>query len=124
MRTMELGVPLYKKGEMANHFYFLVRGQLHLTVVESQNTKMSLTIEENSFFGFRESSAARNDFATSKNETTEVIQIDTRVYRSLITQTQLQISLEKLEFLMRFVPHLRDEDQVGYEKLQSLEHHF
>jgi len=26
--------------------------------------------------------------------------------------------------LMRFVPHLRDEDTVGHEKLQTLEHHF
>ena len=85
MRQLGRGEPLYKKGEMANHFYFLVRGTLHLTVVESQQTKMSHTIEESSFFGFRESMTARNDFATSKDNLTEVIQIDTRVYRSLIT---------------------------------------
>mmetsp|Transcript_34655 Transcript_34655/g.45583 ORF Transcript_34655/g.45583 Transcript_34655/m.45583 type:complete len:108 (-) Transcript_34655:1329-1652(-) len=85
MRELTLGEALYKKGEMANHFYFLVRGQLHLTVVESSHTKMSLTIEENSFFGFRECTTERNDFATSKDKSTEVIQIDTRVYKSLIT---------------------------------------
>ena len=87
MRQLTRGEPLYKKGEMANHFYFLVRGALHLTVVADSQTKMSHTIEENHFFGFRESQMERNDFATSKANLTEVIQIDTRVYRTLITQT-------------------------------------
>ena len=82
---------------------------------------MSHTIEENSFFGFRESQMARNDFATSKDKVTEVIQIDTRVYRSVITQTQLAVSVEKINFLMRFVPHLRSDEYVGYEKLKTLE---
>ena len=35
MRRLSMGEPLYKKGQMANHFYFVVRGALHLTVVES-----------------------------------------------------------------------------------------
>ena len=34
------------------------------------------------------------------------------------------MSLEKIEFLMRFVPHLRDEDKIGLEKLKQLEVHF
>ena len=66
----------------------------------------------------------RNDFATSKDKKTEVLQIDTNVYRNIITRTQRAVSLEKLDFLMRFVPHLRDDDKVGFEKLKKLEVHF
>ena len=85
MRELSLGEALYKKGDKSNYFYFLLRGQLHLTVVESAETKFSHTIEENTFFGFRECSMERNDFATAKDKQTEVIQIDTNVYRSIIT---------------------------------------
>lgn len=75
-------------------------------------------------FGFREGSAERNDFATSKDKQTEVIQIDTSVYRNIITQTQLALSVEKIEFLQRFVPNLRDDDKIGSEALKELEVHF
>ena len=46
------------------------------------------------------------------------------MYRCIITQTKLAVNLEKIDFLMRFVPHLRDEDKIGYEKLKKLEVHF
>lgn len=66
MRELGLGEALYKKGDKSNYFYFLLRGQLHLTVVESEQTKFSHNIDENTFLGFRECSMERNDFATSK----------------------------------------------------------
>ena len=66
MRELKIGEPLYKKGDKSKYFYFLLRGQLHLTVVESAQTKFSHNIDENTFFGFRECSMERNDFATSK----------------------------------------------------------
>jgi hypothetical protein len=34
------------------------------------------------------------------------------------------VSVEKIEFLLRFVPHLRDEDCLGLEALKKLEVHF
>lgn len=67
MRELKIGEPLYKKGDKSKYFYFLLRGQLHLTVVESAQTKFSHNIDDNTFFGFRECSMERNDFATSKN---------------------------------------------------------
>lgn len=73
MQELSLGGALYKKGDKSNYFYFLLRGQLHLTVVESAETKFSHNIDENTFFGFREVSMDRNDFATSKKKQTEVI---------------------------------------------------
>lgn len=73
MRILTLGEALYKKGEKSKYFYFLLRGCLHLTVVESAQTKFSHNIDENTFFGFRECSMERNDFATSKEKQTEVI---------------------------------------------------
>lgn len=79
-----------------------------MLVVESVQTKISNNVDANTFFGFRESSMVRTDFATSKEKNTEVIQIDSEAYKSIITQTQLAVSLEKIDFLMRFVPHLRD----------------
>ena len=66
----------------------------------------------------------RNDYTPSMQQQTEVIQIDTNVYKKIITQSQLAVSVEKIEFLMRFVPHLRDDDIVGLEKLKELEVHF
>ena len=92
--------------------------------MESAQEKFSHIYEENSMFGFREGSAERNDFATSKDKQTEVIQIDTSVYRNIITQTQLALSVEKIEFLQRFVPNLRDDDKIGSEALKELEVHF
>jgi len=44
VRELSLGEALYKKGDKSNYFYFLLRGSLHLTVVESANTKVSLSI--------------------------------------------------------------------------------
>ena len=68
-----MGEALYKKGDKSNYFYFLLRGELHITVVESAETKFSHIVEENTLFGFRETQAERNDFATSKDKQTEVI---------------------------------------------------
>ena len=85
IRELSLGEALYKKGEKSSCFYFLLRGQLHLTVVESADTKFSNSVEENAFFGFRDSSAIRNDFTTSKDKNTEVVEIDTAIYMSIIT---------------------------------------
>lgn len=124
MRELKVGEPLYRKGDKSTYFYFLLRGQLHLTVVESKSEKFVHNIDENTFFGFREISMERNDFATSKQQQTEVIQIDTNVYKDIITHSQLAVSVEKIDFLMRFVPHLRDEDKVGLEQLKKLEVHF
>ena len=124
MRELQIGEPLYKKGDKSKYFYFLLRGQLHLTVVDDIQDKFSHNIDENTFFGFRETSMARNDFATSKAPQTEVIQIDTKVYKNIITQNQLAASVEKIDFLLRFVPHLRDEDRFGVESIKKLEVHF
>ena len=124
MRELSLGEALYKKGEKSNFFYFLLRGQLHVTVVESAQTKFSHTHEENTFLGFRECSMERNDFACSKAKQTEVIQIDTNVYKSIITQTQLSVSLEKIDFIMRFVPHLRDGEGCGLAQVKKEEVQF
>lgn len=124
MRELSLGEALYKKGDKSNYFYFLLRGQLHIIVDESAQTKFSHSVEENQLFGFREASAERNDFATSKDKQTEVIQIDTSVYKKIITQTQLAVSSEKIEFLMRFIPHLRDESVCGLAELKKQEVRF
>ncbi len=68
IRELGLGDALYKKGDKSNYFYFLLRGELHITVVESAQTKFSHIVEENTIFGFRECSDDRNDFATSKDK--------------------------------------------------------
>ena len=34
------------------------------------------------------------------------------------------MSIEKIDFLLRFVPHMRDADRIGVERLKKLEVHF
>ena len=45
---------------------------------------------------------------TALSKQTEVIQFETTVYKNIVQQTQLAVALEKIEFLLRFVPHLRE----------------
>ena len=66
VRQLNLGEALYKMNDKSRFFYFLLRGQIHITVLESERAKFSNSLEENNFLGFREGNSERNDFATSK----------------------------------------------------------
>ena len=76
MRELKIGEALYSKQHTSENFYFLLRGQLHMTMLESDD-KTTKIIDEGQFFGFRNKpSEMRNDFVTAKADLTEVIQID------------------------------------------------
>jgi|688.fasta_scaffold284147_1 hypothetical protein len=57
-------------------------------VVENGEFKFSKTVDESTFFGFRDGlGQKRNDFTFSKIDDTEVICFDTIKYKEIITQT-------------------------------------
>lgn len=58
-------------------------------------------------FGFRDAESERNDYATSKQADTEVIEIPCFAYKEIITQTELKLATDKIDFLLRFGPAFR-----------------
>ena len=41
-------------GDSSDYFYFVLRGQLHLMVLENNLPKFSKTVDEGTFFGLKE----------------------------------------------------------------------
>jgi len=55
-------------------------------VMENGNLKYSKTVDESTFFGFRDGiGQKRNDYAFANNDHTEVICFDTIKYKDIIT---------------------------------------
>ena len=55
-------------------------------VMENDNLKFSKTVDESTFFGFRDGQGqTRNDFAFATLESTEVICFNTIKYKEIIT---------------------------------------
>ena len=70
--------------------------------------KLSNTVDEGQFFGYRDSCATeRCDFGVAMVKNTQIINFDAEKYREIIKQTQLSTSEKKIDFLMRFAPSLR-----------------
>ena len=83
MRELRIGEALYSKQHTSENFYFLLRGQLHMTMLASDE-KTTKIIDEGQFFGFRNTpNEMRNDFVTAKSNLTEVIQIDNTKFQSI-----------------------------------------
>lgn len=81
--------------------------------------KFSKTVDESTFFGFRDSSGnVRNDFATAISKQTEVIQISTVKYKEIITKTQLTTAEKKIDFLITYGPAFR---QLSRQMIQEYE---
>lgn len=77
---------MYAKGDSSDTFYFVLKGQLKLMVMENGNLKFSKTVDESTFFGFRDGMGQkRNDCAFAITDNTEVIGFDTIKYKEIIT---------------------------------------
>ena len=51
---VDFNLNLYNKGDSSDYFYFVLRGQLHLMVLENNLPKLSKTVDEGTFFGLKE----------------------------------------------------------------------
>lgn len=90
-------------------------------VTENNQAKFSKTVDEGTFFGYKESQGQeRNDFATSSAVNTEVFVWNSLVYRSIITQTQQSQADKKVDFLLRFGPKLRDAGRSMIEDVEVM----
>ena len=119
MRELTVGGILYAKGDQSDYYYFVLKGNLHLTVLEGAEMKFSKTVDESTFFGFRDAPGmTRNDFATAISKVTEVLQISTVKYKEIITQTQMSAAEKKIDFLVRYGPGFRS---LGRQMIQEYE---
>ena len=88
LKQLGRGGILYDKGNLSDCFYFVLKGDVHVTMLDGKETRPTKTMEEGMIFGFRDSCLSRDDFATSKQADTEVIEIPSFQYKEIITQTQ------------------------------------
>ncbi len=117
---------LYDKGSPTTEFYFVlngkplrtsdrVAGKLELLVdsAADDELKFSKAVDENEFFGLKESSKdARHDYARGVADLTKVLAIDRDEYSNIIKKTEMGTGEKKIEFLMRFIPKIRNSDQA------------
>lgn len=124
MRVQELGQGdfLYRKGDSSFSFYFLLKGKIEL-MVESHNIeegfKFSKNVDEFEFFGIKSiTSDPRHDYAQVVTEKCWVLHIDKENYEQIVKRTQLSVSEQKIDFLIRYVPRLRAVSRNVIEELE------
>lgn len=120
---MQQGECLFKKGNSSKTFYFLLKGKIELIVEDPNNPtefKFSKNVDEFDFFGLKSSGGndIRNEYARVVTDKCFVIQIDRDNYENIVKKTQLSVSEQKIDFLLRYVPRLR---AVGRNVIQELE---
>ena len=113
---------LYKKGDKSNNFFFLLKGKIEILSDSHQGGdefKFSKNVDEFEFFGMRSSTAdPRNDYAKVVTEKCWVILIDKGFYEQIVKKTQLSVSEQKIDFLVRYVPRLRAVSRNVIEELE------
>ena len=95
-------------------------------IVEDPNNpsefKFSKNVDEFDFFGLKSSQAGgpdtRHEFARVVTDKCFVVHIDRDSYENIVKKTQLSVSEQKIDFLIRYVPRLR---AVGRNVIQELE---
>lgn len=123
---MHQGECLFKKGDSSKTFYFLLKGKIELIVEDPNNPnefKFSKNVDEFDFFALKSSGSGgghdiRNDYARVVTDKCFVIHIDRDNYENIVKKTQLSVSEQKIDFLLRYVPRLR---AVGRNVIQELE---
>lgn len=113
---------LYGKGDSSDFFYFVLQGSIQIRVIEQDAMKFSKTVDESTFFGFRDGiGEKRNDFASAPTADTMVIVLDTSLYKKLITNNVMSKGDRKIDFLMQHGPQLR---MAGRRMLEQYEIYF
>lgn len=51
---------------MSDYFYFVLKGDVHVTMLDGKENRPTKTMEAGMIFGFRDHALSRDDFATSK----------------------------------------------------------
>lgn len=101
---------LWEKGDEGLMFYFMVTGNAEL-IVKSSDTgefKYSKGADLNTFFGYKELKEPRVDFARMVTDKCEILSFNTNMLKEIVAKTQLSTAEKKLEFLIRYVPKIRN----------------
>ena len=78
-------------------------------VTENNQAKFSKTVDEGTFFGMKETqNQERNDFANASQTDTEILVLNSVVYRTIIAKTLQSQADKKVDFLLRYGPKLRE----------------
>lgn len=124
-RLHELGKGqyLYRKGDPNGlGFFFVLKGRVELLVTSAQSTtsneavidesemKFSKHVEVNEYFAYRGTSFSepRNDYARIVSDSCELLEIDGQKYLEIMSKTKLSASEKKIDFLIQYVPTLRN----------------
>lgn len=120
VRELKQGEFLYQRGDPAPHFFFLLKGKIELVVIESgqDDFKFSKGVDEFEFFGIKQGGGERLDYARAVAETCWVLVIHKEQYELIVKKTQLSVSEQKIDFLMRYVPKLRAVTRNMVEELE------
>lgn len=54
LNTLPRGGILYSKGDLSDHFYYVLKGELHQTFLDEKELRATRTMEAGMIFGFRE----------------------------------------------------------------------
>ena len=86
-------------------------------IESSGDFKFSKGVDEFEFFGIKQG-GERVDFARAVAETCWVLVIHKEQYELIVKKTQLSVSEQKIDFLMRYVPKLRAVTRNMVEELE------
>lgn len=99
---------MWAKSDLAHSFWFTLRGNMQQQVPSNDGMKLSNTVDEGSFFGYKEDSTyKRNDYGVAMVKNTQIVTFHAERYRSIIKEKLLTTSERKIDFLIRFGPQLR-----------------
>lgn len=82
LRQLKQQETLYTVNEKTNHFYYIVQGQFQLYVLECGQQKFSKTVDNKTYFGFKEDATQkRRDQAVAASAPNEVLCFDILKYQ-------------------------------------------
>ena len=114
------GEVLYKKGEASDHFYFVLKGQILITRVEGSKEDFSL-INTHNFMSYQPNPGIpRNSDAFSHTDSVTLIEIDSVRYREIMHEEELKNACQKMSFLERYGPKLRQMDRISLQEKEVL----
>jgi CRP-like cAMP-binding protein len=122
VRELKAGEFLYQRGDPSPVFYFMLKGKVEIISATGEGAEQTFKFNKNcdefEFFGLRQSSSdTRGDHARAVGDCL-VVQISKDHYEQIVKKTQLSVSEQKIDFLMRYVPKLRAVSRTMIEDLE------
>lgn len=100
---------LYQAGDSGSMFWFVLTGKLEVSVKTDNEFKFSKNVDESTFFGKKQFfNETRGDYAKVVSAKALLLQFKTIKYNKIVSKTQISEGEKKINFLIRYVPGLRD----------------